>query len=96
MTSTLADAIASNGDTSAIMIGFWADFANHLDVCDLFAAVGRDVVVVDDEEGAGAVDSFSGGIRVGANVLAVTTKFISIRFVPNLVELGVLSELAVL
>ena len=74
--SRIADAIASNGNTSVIRIGFFrADFANHLGVCYFFVAVSWDGIVVDDEEGVGAVDEFSRGIRVGADTLAEAAKF---------------------
>ena len=93
----IVDAIASNDDTIAIRIGFSrADFANHLGVCDFFAAVSWYSIIFDDEEGVGAVDVFARGIRVGADALTEATNFICIQFVPNLVKLGVLSELAVL
>ena len=36
------------------------------------------------------------GTRVGADALTEATKLIYVRFVPNLVKLGVLPELAVL
>ena len=62
--------VASNGDTSAIKIRFYgADFADYLGVCDFFAAVGGDGVVVNYRESAGAIDAFAKGIRVGADAL---------------------------
>ena len=45
--ASVADAVAADGDTSAVGIGFFGtDFANNLGVGDFFAAVGGDVVIV--------------------------------------------------
>ena len=93
----ITDAVASNGDTSTIRIGFFgADFADYLGVCDSFAAVGGDGIVVNDERGVGTADVFAGVIRVSADALAETAQFICARFVPNLVKIWVLENLAVL
>ena len=89
--------VASNGDTSAIKIRFYgADFADYLGVCDFFAVIGRNGIVVDGKEGIGAVYAFAGGVRVGADTLAEMAQLIRVRFVPNLMKLGVLVELALL
>ena len=92
----ITDAVASNGDMSAVGIGFsGVDFADDLRVGDFLAAVGGDGVVVDDKEGVGAVDAFAGAFRVGFNALAETSEFIGVGFIPNLMKLGVLVELTV-
>ena len=69
--------VASDGDASAVGTGFLGtDFANNLDVSDFFAAVGGDVVVVDNKEGFSAVDVLASTFWVGAYALAKTAKFI--------------------
>ena len=40
--------------------------------------VGGDVVVVDDEEGVGAIDAFSGGVQVGADTLEETAQLVCV------------------
>ena len=92
----VADTVAADGDASAVGIGFFGtDFANDLGVSDFFAAVGRDVVVVNYKEGDGAVDVLVGAFWVGAYALAEASEFVGVGFIPNLVELGVFAELTV-
>ena len=59
-------------------------------------ALGWDVITVNDEEGFGAINVFTGGVRIGANTLAEAAKLINIQSVSNLVKLGVIPELEVL
>ena len=75
--SQVADAVDSNGDASAVGIGFFvADFADNPSVSYFFAMVGGDGVVVDNKEGVSAVDTFAGALQVGCYALAETTKFV--------------------
>ena len=42
----LENAVASNGDVSAIVVFFlWTDFANHFGVCDLISSDHMDVLI---------------------------------------------------
>ena len=92
----VADAVAANGDAGSVGIGFFgAHFADHLGVGDFFAAVDGYVFVVYDVEGVCAFDSLAISTRVVSNALAETTKFVSIRLVPDGAELGVFAELAI-
>ena len=50
-------------------------FAHQAGVCDLLAAVCRDVGVVDGKEGVGALDALAGAGGTGADTLAEATKF---------------------
>ena len=49
---------------------FWVDAAYNHGECYFFATIDRDVAVVDDEEGVGAVDVFVGASGGGTDALA--------------------------
>ena len=71
--------VASNDNTSVIRNRFLgADFANYFGVCDFFVAVGRNGIVVDNEEGVGVVDAFAGGFRFSADALAEAAQFVRV------------------
>jgi hypothetical protein len=74
-----ADAIASDGDTSAIQIVFiWPNLTNDHGVADLFSFVGWYVIIVNDKEGIGACNPFGVGGGPRANSLTQTSKLIGI------------------
>ena len=94
--SRVADAVAADGDSGSVGVGFFgAHFANHLGVGDFFAAVDGDVFVVYDVEGVRAFDLFLVAGRAGANALAKSAYFVGIGFAPNVAELRVVAELLV-
>ena len=73
----------------------WADLANHFGVSDCFSAVRRDILEADEEEGVGAFDTLVGAVGRGADALAEPAEFVRVGLIPDLVELWVLAELAV-
>ena len=73
-----------------------ADLANHFGVSDFFSAVGRYIFEADEEEGVGAFDAFARAAGRGANALAESAEFVRVGLVPDLVEVWVLAELAVI
>jgi hypothetical protein len=91
----VANAVATDGDASAIRVGFFGtDLADHIGVSDFLAAVQRYVFVVNDIEGVCAFDAFGGAIGCGANALAEAAQFVGIGFAPYLSERRVFVELA--
>ena len=57
---------------------FGAEFSNHFGVSDLFAAVGRDVFEVDEEEGVHSFVKFAQAVGRGANALAEQAEFVGV------------------
>ena len=56
--SRIANKISTDGDASAIgVVLVWLDFTHNFGVGDLFTAVTGDVVVFDDGEGVGDLDT---------------------------------------
>ena len=56
--SRIANVLATYGDASAIgVVLVWLDFTHNFGVGDLFTAVTGDVVVFDDGEGVGDLDT---------------------------------------
>ncbi len=64
-------------------------------MADLLSLVRRDIIVLDTEEGIGAIDTFCAGLRAGTNALAESAKFVCIRRVPRGLVPGVTAELVV-
>ena len=74
-----ADAIASDGDTSAIRIVFiWLNLTNDHGVADFFSFVDWYVMIVNDKEGVGACNPFGIGGGSRANSLTQSSKLIGI------------------
>jgi hypothetical protein len=74
-----ADAIASDGDTSAIRIVFIRPNLTHdHGVADFFSFVGWYVMIFNDKEGVGACNPFGVGGGPRANSLTQTSKLIGI------------------
>ena len=71
--SGVADYAATNGDAGAIWIVFFRPyFADHFGMADLLFLVGRDIVVIDDEERVGSGHLFGAWIGALPNALAET------------------------
>ena len=54
-----------------------------------------DVLVLDDEEGVGAVNLFAVSIWAGANALEESTKFVGAGLIPYGMEFGMIAELII-
>ena len=81
----VADAIASNGDSGTVGISFLGPyFADNRCIRDLFAAVMRDVVILDGKEGGSTFNSFASAIWPNSNALTKATEFVGARGLPNL------------
>jgi len=92
----VANVVATDGDASAISVGFFGtDLADHFGVSNFLAAVQRYVFAVNDVEGVCALDAFGGAIGCGANALAEAAQFVGIGFAPYLSERRVFAELVV-
>ena len=91
----VADPAATNGDPSAIRIIFFrADFTDDHGVADLLTLVGRDVLVVNEEEGIGASNTLARWCITNANSLAEAAQFVSIGGVPCGLVAGIATQLA--
>ena len=89
--------VATNGDASAVCIlRVGLDLVYYFGVGDFVSAAGRDVLVVNDEEGIGARDTPEFVIGVSSNALAQAAKFVGVGSVPGVRVVGVLVDLAVL
>ena len=64
-------------------------------MADFLPLVHRDIIVLDTEEGIGAIDTFCARLCAGTNALAESAEFVCIRCVPRGLVLGVAAELAV-
>jgi hypothetical protein len=64
-------------------------------MADFLLLMQWDILVLDQEEGIGTIDTFCAGLGAGANALAESTKFICIRGVPSCLVPGVTAELVV-
>ena len=73
-----------------------SNLANHFGVSDFFSAFSRDIFEADEEEGVGVFDAFASAVGRVADALAEPDKFVRVGIVPDLVEVWVLVELAVL
>ena len=74
---------------------FGADLEHNLGVHDFFAALWRDVVVVNVKEGVSAFDAHVGAVVVGDDALIEAVKFVGVLPATDLLILGVLEELPV-
>ena len=91
------DAIAANGDASALFFFFVGlDFTNHFSVCDLLASFRWNVFVSDDMKGFSTCNALLVASGILADALAETTKFVCIQAVPGVFVFGMTAEGAML
>ena len=64
-------------------------------MADFLPLVHRDIIVLDTEEGIGAIDMFCAGLCASTNSLAESAEFVCIRHVPRGLVPGVTAELVV-
>ena len=74
----------------------WADLADDQGIFDLFASVGRDAIVVDNEEGIRSLDALSCAIRVPSYPLIDAAHLIGVGRGPGGDVLGMFKELTIL
>ena len=92
--TSVADAIAADGNAGAIRVGFFrADETDHFVVDDIFAMLLWGVLISDDFVCTSAFDTLSGLGGVGANTLAEAAKFIGVGAVPDVFVGRILTEL---
>ena len=92
--TSVADAIAADGNAGAIRVGFFrADETDHFVVDDIFAMLLWGVLISDDFVCTSAFDTLSGLGGVGANTLAEAAKFIGVGAVPDVFVRRILTEL---
>ena len=95
--TSVADAIAADGNAGAIRVGFFrADETDHFVVDDIFAMLLWGVLISDDFVCTSAFDTLSGLGGVGANTLAEAAKFIGVEMVLDVFVGGILAELVIL
>ena len=63
---------------------------------DFLEPIGGDVLIVDDEEGVGALDARACDGGRGADALEQAAKFIEVGLIPCALELGMEAKLAIL
>ena len=89
--------VAADGDSHAVGIFiFWEDLADDRCVADLLTCVGRDIMVVDKEEGIRPLDAFSCDLRVLSYSLEKAAHIIGVGRGPGGGVLGVFTELSIL
>ena len=74
----------------------WADLADNRGVGDLLTYVGRDVMVVDNEEGICPLDALSCALRVLSYSLAEAAHLVGVGCGPGGGVLGVFTEFSIL
>ena len=61
---------------------------------DLLLLVHWDVIILDQEEGIGTINTFCAGLGTGSDALTKSAKFICVRFIPRFFIPGITAELA--
>ena len=89
--------VAADGDSRAVgVLLLWDNLADNQGVGDIFTSIGRDVIVVDNEEGIHPLDALSCALCVTSYPLEEACHLIGVRRGPGGGVIGVLMELVIL
>ncbi len=93
----VADLAAPNGYLGMIrVILFRTNFTDNKRMADLLLLVLWNIVILDQEECIGTIDTFCAGRGAGADALTESAKFVCVGLVPCFFVPGVTAELTVL
>jgi hypothetical protein len=91
----ITDSVTANGDLGSIrVILLRSNFTDNHGVADFLVLVGRDVLVVNEEEGVGTRYPLLCWRRAGSNALAESAQLVSIGGIPSCFVTWVMTKLA--